>query len=117
MKPNPNRGAGEVAVAAEEVLEPVVRRPDYPGAAHRAWLNDIKLRRDGHQPEYDLGQRDQPAGLAGLAGLVPAAGALGLALVTPSGPRGHQVAVVGDLEGQVGCELVKALRGKRIRSR
>ena len=83
----------------------------------QAWPNDIKLNRDGHQPEDDLGQRDQPGGLAGFAGLVPAAGAFGLALVAAAGPSRDQVALAGDLEGQVGGEAVQAVRGKSIRSR
>src|ERR1019366_9920320 len=64
---------------------------------------------DRHQPEDDSGQ---PGGLAGFAGLVPAAGALGFALVAAAGPPGDEVAGEGDLEGQVGCEVAEALRGK-----
>jgi len=79
--------------------------------------NGVKLRRDRHEPEVDLRQRRQPAGLAGLAGLVPAAGALGLALVAAAGAHGHQAAVKGDLEGQVGGEAGEAVRGKMSRSR
>ena len=79
--------------------------------------NGIKLSGDGHQPEDDPGQRGQPGGLAGLAGLVPAAGPLGLALVAAAGALGHEVAGEGDLEGQVGGEVVEAVRGKSIRSR
>ena len=52
-----------------------------------------------------------------LAGLVPPACAFGLALVAPAGPPGDEVALAGDLEGQVGGEIVKAVRGKSIRSR
>jgi hypothetical protein len=48
-----------------------------------------------------------------LAGLVAASWALGLAFVAAR----DEVAVVGDLGGQVGGELVKELRGKSIRSR
>ena len=81
------------------------------------WSNGIKLSRYGHQPENDPGQRRQPGGLAGLPGLVPAAGPLGLALVAAAGPPGHEVAGECDLEGQVGGEVVKAVRGKSIRSR
>src|SRR5260221_7879594 len=52
--------------------------------------NGVKLRRDRHEPEVDLRQRRQPAGLAGLAGLVPAAGALCLAPgAAARGPRPH----------------------------
>jgi hypothetical protein len=79
--------------------------------------NDIKLNRNGHQPEEDPGQRGQPGGLAGFAGLVPAAGAFGLALVAASRPQRDEVAGAGDLEGQVGGEVVQAVRGKSIRSR
>ena len=89
--------------------------PDIVPAA--AGPNDIKLSGDGHQPEDDPGQRGQPGGLAGFAGLVPAAGALGLALVTAARPPGDEIAGEGDLEGQVGGEVVEAIRGKSIRSR
>src|SRR5260221_13114737 len=81
------------------------------------WDNGIKLRWNWHQPEDYPGQRGQPGGLAGLAGLVPAARPLGLALVTASGPHGDEVAVQGDLESQIGGEVVEAVRGKSIRSR
>jgi hypothetical protein len=57
---------------------------------------------DWHEPEDGPGQRGQPGGLAGFAGLVPAARALGLPLVAAAGPQGDQVAGEGDLEGQVG---------------
>jgi hypothetical protein len=83
----------------------------------RSAPNGIKLSRNGHQPEDDPGQRCKPGGLAGLACLVAPAGAFGLALVAAAGPQGNQVAVEGDLEGQVGGEVVKVLRGKSIRSR
>ncbi len=79
--------------------------------------NDIKLSGDRHQPEDDPGQRGQPGGLAGFAGLVPAAEALGLALVAAAGPFGDQVALAGDLEGEVFGALGQAVRGKSIRSR
>ncbi len=52
-----------------------------------------------------------------LAGLVAACGAFGLSFVAASGARRDEVAVVGDLGGQVGGELVKEPRGKSIRSR
>ena len=48
-----------------------------------------------------------------LAGLVPPACAFGLALVAPAGPLGDEVALAGDLEGQVGSEIVKAVRGEK----
>ena len=53
--------------------------------------NDIKLSREGHQPEDDPGQRGQAGGLAGFAGLVPAARALGLAFVAAAGPGGTRL--------------------------
>jgi hypothetical protein len=81
------------------------------------WPNDVKLSGNGHPPEYDLGQWCQACGLAWLAGLVPAARALGLAFVATSGAGRDEVAVPGDLGGQVGGELVKERRGKSIRSR
>ena len=87
------------------------------GAAARPQGNDIKLSGYRHQPENDPGQRGQAGGLARLAGLVPAAWPLGLALVAAAGPPGHEVAGECDLEGQVGDEVVKAVRGKSIRSR
>jgi hypothetical protein len=49
---------------------------------------------------------------AGLADLVPPAGALGFAGVAASWPSGYQVAMEGDLEGQVGDEITEAVRGK-----
>ena len=52
-----------------------------------------------------------------LAGLVAASGALGFAFEAASGAARDKVAVVGDLGGQVGGELVKERRGKSIRSR
>ena len=52
-----------------------------------------------------------------LAGLVAASGALGLSFVAASGAARDEMAVVGDLGGQVGGEFVKELRGKSIRSR
>ena len=75
----------------------------------------VKL--DRYQPEDDPGQRGQVGGLAGFPGLVPAARPFGVALVTTAGPGGHEVAGEGDLEGQVGGEIVKTVRGKSIRSR
>jgi hypothetical protein len=83
----------------------------------RAWRNGIKLRWYRHQPEDDLRERGQQGRLAGLAGLVPAAGAFGLALVAAARASWHEVAVEGDLEGQVGGELVKPVRGKSFRGR
>ena len=83
----------------------------------RTWPNDIKLSRDGHQPENNPGQRGQAGGLAGFAGLVPAAGALGLAFVAAAGAGGYEVAGEGDLEGQIGGDVVEVVRGKSIRSR
>jgi hypothetical protein len=79
--------------------------------------NDVKLSRYRHQPEDDFGQGCQPRGLAWLAGLVPAARTLGLAFVAASRALRDQVAVPGDLGGEVGGELVKERRGKSIRSR
>ena len=84
---------------------------------HRVWPNDIKLGGDGYQLEYDLCQRGQPGGLAGFAGLVAAAGPFGFPLVAAAGPPGDEVAVEGDLEGQVGGEVSEAVRGKSFRSR
>jgi len=81
------------------------------------WPNGIKLRWYRHQPEDDLRERGQQGRLAGLAGLVPAAGAFGLALVAAARASWHEVAVEGDLEGQVGGELVKPVRGKSFRGR
>jgi hypothetical protein len=77
--------------------------------------NDIKLSGDRHQPEDDPGQRGQPGGLAGFAGLVSAAGALGFALVAAARAAGDEVTGEGDLEGQVGGEA--GGQGKSIRSR
>ena len=77
----------------------------------------LSLSGDRHQPEDDLRQGREPGGLAVLAGLVAAPGALGLAFVAASGAARDEVAAVGDLGGQVGGELVKELRGKSIRSR
>src|SRR5437879_3442518 len=90
-------------------------RDDY---AH-AWacFNGFKLSRHWHQPEDDLGQRREPGGLAVLAGLVAASGALGRAFVAASGAGRDEVPVPGDLGGQAGGELVKEARGKSIRSR
>ena len=95
-----------------------------PGTRRRARAtrrpNDIELSGNGHQPEPDHGEGRQPRGLAGLAGLVPAAAPLGFALVAapgPPGPPGDKVALEGDLEGQVGGRLCEAVRGKSIRSR
>ena len=79
--------------------------------------NGIKLSGHRHQPENDPGQRGQACGLARFSGLVPAAWPLGLALVAAAGPPGHEVAGECDLESQVGGEVVKAVRGKSIRSR
>jgi len=81
------------------------------------WGNGVKLSGDWHQPEGDLGQGRQPGGLAWLAGLIPSAWALGLAFVAASGAGRDEVAVPGDLGGQVGGELIKLPRGKSIRSR
>jgi transposase-like protein len=81
------------------------------------YLNGVKLSGNGHQPEDDLGERGQPGALAGFGSLVPAAGALGLAVVPAAGALGYEVAREGDLEGQVGGEVVEAVRGKSIRSR
>ena len=83
----------------------------------RTWVNDIKLGWGWQQPEDDPGQRGQAGGVAGFAVLVPAAGPLGLALVAAAGPPGDEVAVEGDLEGEVGSEVAEVLRGKSIRSR
>ena len=82
-----------------------------------SWANDIKLRRDWHQPENDPGQRGQPGCLARFPGLVAAAGPLGLALVAAARAPGDEVALEGDLEGQVGGEVAEAVRGKSFRSR
>ena len=79
--------------------------------------NGVKLSGNRHQPEDDRRQGREPGGLAVLAGLVPAPGALCLAFVTASGAGRDEVAVVGDLGGQAGGELVKLRRGKSIRSR
>ena len=81
------------------------------------WANGVKLSGDWHQPEGDLGQGRQPGGLAWLAGLIPSAWALGLAFVAASRAARDEVAVPGDLGGQVGGKLVKLRRGKSIRSR
>jgi hypothetical protein len=81
------------------------------------WPNGFKLSRHWHQPEDDLGQGREPGGLAVLAGLVAASGALGLAFVAASGAGRDEVPVPGDLGGQVGGEFVKEARGKSIRSR
>jgi hypothetical protein len=62
-------------------------------------------------------ERGELCCLAGIAGLVTAAGPLGLALVAAAGPLGDEVARAGDLEGQVGDEIVKAVRGKRSQGR
>jgi hypothetical protein len=86
-------------------------QPSTPGP------NDIKLGWGWQQPEDDPGQRGQAGGVAGFAVLVPAAGPLGLALVAAAGPPGDEVAVEGDLEGEVGSEVAEVLRGKSIRSR
>ncbi len=51
------------------------------------------------------------------AGLVPAPWPFGLAFVAAPGAGRDEVAVPGDLGGQVGGELVKERRGKSIRSR
>ena len=87
--------------------------------ARAGWAapNGVKLSGNGHQPEDDRRQWRKPGGLAVLAGLVPASRALGLAFVAASGAARDEVAVVGDLGGQVGGELVKLRRGKSIRSR
>ena len=58
----------------------------------------------------------EAGGLAGFPGLVTAARPLGGALVTTAGPGGHEVAGEGDLEGQVGGEIVETVRGKSIRT-
>ncbi len=79
--------------------------------------NGVKLRRDWQQPEVDLGERGQPAGLPGLSGLVPAAWPFGLAGVAAARALRHEVAVEGDLEGQVGEGLAELVRGKRSRDR
>ena len=113
-----------VAMHLEERAEPRFH-PDSYGYRPRkaAWdavgacRNDIKLGGDRHQPEYDLGQRGQPGSLAGFAGLVAAAGAFGFPLVAATRPPGDEVAVEGDLEGQVGGEVSEAVRGKSFRSR
>jgi DDE superfamily endonuclease len=84
---------------------------------YRPGLNGIKLSWDRHQPEDDLGQGCQPGGLAWFAGLVPASWAVGLAFVAASRAARDEMAVVGDLGGQVGGEVVKERRGKSIRSR
>jgi hypothetical protein len=83
----------------------------------RRWLNGVNLSGDWHQPEDDFGQGRQPGGFAWLAGLVAAPGALGLAFVAASGAGRDEVAVPGDLGGQVGGEFVKEVRGKSSRSR
>jgi hypothetical protein len=77
----------------------------------------LSLNGNRHQPEYDLGQRGQPGLLAGFPGLVPAAGPFGLAFVAAAGPVRDEVAGEGDLEGQVGRKVIKAVRGKSFRSR
>ena len=82
-----------------------------------SWANGFKLSGNRHQPEDDLGQRREPGGLAVLAGLVAASGALGFSFVAASRAARDEVAVPGDLGGQVGGELVKERRGKSIRSR
>lgn len=81
------------------------------------WANGVKLSGGGHPPEHDLGHGCQAGGFAGLAGLVPAPWALGLAFVAAPGTGRDEVAVPGDLGGQVGGEFVKERRGKSIRSR
>ena len=88
-----------------------------PGSSARPWPNGIKLSWNWHAPEDDLGQGCQPGGFAWLAGLVPAPGPLGLAFVAAPGAGRDEVAVPGDLGGQVGGELVKERRGKSTRSR
>jgi hypothetical protein len=77
----------------------------------------LSLSGDRHQPEDDLRQGREPGGLAVLAGLVPAPWALGLAFVAAAWPARDEVAVPGDLGGQVRGELVKERRGKSTRSR
>jgi hypothetical protein len=55
--------------------------------------------------------------LVWLAGVVAAAGSFGLAFVAAVGPWGDEVAGEGDLEGEVGEEVVKVWRGKSCRGR
>jgi hypothetical protein len=82
-----------------------------------ACANGVKLSGNREQPELDHGQWRQPGRLAAFAGLVPAAGPLGLAGVAAAGPLGHQAAAEGDLEVQVGEGLVKLLRGGKTPGR
>src|ERR1017187_1817152 len=107
--------AGAAAPRLPPPPSPPSRVPELASAW--AWANDIKLGWDWQQPEDDPGQRGQAGGVAGFAVLVPAAGPLGLALVAAAGPPGDEVAVEGDLEGEVGSEVAEVLRGKSIRSR
>ena len=79
--------------------------------------NGVKLSGDRHPPEDDLGHGCQAGCLAWFAGLVPASWALGLAFVAAAWPVRDEVAMPGDLGGQVRGELVKERRGKSIRSR
>ena len=95
----------------------LVSEPDEATVRRWLWPNDVKLSWNWHEPEDYLGQGCQPRGFAWLAGLVPAARTLGLAFVAAPRAFRDQVAVPGDLGGQVGGELVKERRGKSIRSR
>ena len=81
------------------------------------WANGIKLRWHWQGPEDDPGQGRELARLAGLAGLVPAAAPLGLALMPPARALGHEAGVPGDLEGQVGGEVVTLASGESCRGR
>ena len=87
------------------------------GLGTRLYPNGVKLSGNGEQPELDHGQWRQPGRLAAFARLVPAAGPLGLAGVAAAGPLGHQAAVEGDLEVQVGEGLFKLLRGGKTQGR
>ena len=94
----------------QDTVEDLIRKR-WPG------LNGVKLSGDRHPPEDDRGQGCQAGCLAWFAGLVPASWALGLAFVAAAWPVRDEVAVPGDLGGQVRGELVKERRGKSIRSR
>jgi hypothetical protein len=98
-------------------LKSTGKTPARSGLRQWPYSNGIKLSRDWHTPEDDLGQGCQPGDFAWLASLVPAPWPLGLAFVAAPGAGRDEVAVPGDLGGQVGGKLVKERRGKSIRSR
>ena len=114
------RYEGDTPGEIRDDQRPVASRLVFPGpqlALACPGPNGFKLSGNRHQPEDDLGQRREPGGLAVLAGLVAASGALGFSFVAASRAARDEVAVPGDLGGQVGGELVKERRGKSIRSR